>query len=61
MNNQQIDDLTKIYKFDTAKWLIDEKLDENKTGQKILFIFKLKGLEEVYKQEGSQSRRSLIQ
>ena len=47
MNNQQIDDLTKIYKFDTAKWLIDEKLDENKTGQKILFIFKLKGLEEV--------------
>ena len=23
MNNQQIDDLTKIYKFDTAKWLID--------------------------------------
>lgn len=53
MNNQQIDDLTKIYKFDTAKWLIDEKLDENKTGQKILFVFKLKGLEEVYKQEGS--------
>ena len=44
MNNKQIDDLTKIYKFDTAKWLIDEKLDENKTGKKILFVFKLKGL-----------------
>ena len=48
MNNQQIDDLTKIYKFDTAKWLIDEKLDENKTGQKILFVFKLK---DVYKRQ----------
>lgn len=60
MNNQQIDDLTKIYKFDTAKWLIDEKLDENKTGQKILFIFKLKGLEEVYKQEGSHRGDELV-
>mgnify|MGYP005877416487 CR=1 FL=1 len=53
-------DLTKIYKFDTAKWLIDEKLDENKTGQKILFIFKLKGLEEVYKQEGSHRGDELV-
>lgn len=60
MNNQQIDDLTKIYKFDTAKWLIDEKLDENKTGQKILFVFKLKGLEEVYKQEGSHRGDELV-
>lgn len=60
MNNQQIDDLTKIYKFDTAKWLIDEKLDENKTGQKILFVFKLKGLEEVYKQEGSHRGDKLV-
>ena len=60
MNNQQIDDLTKIYKFDTAKWLIDEKLDENTTGQKILFVFKLKGLEEVYKQEGSHRGDKLV-
>lgn len=60
MNNQQIDDLTKIYKFDTAKWLIDEKLDENKTGQKILFVFKLNGLEEVYKQEGSHRGDELV-
>ncbi len=60
MNNQQIDDLTKIYKFDTAKWLIDEKLNENKTGQKILFVFKLKGLEEVYKQEGSHRGDELV-
>ena len=60
MNNQQIDDLTKIYKFDTAKWLIDEKLDENQTGQKILFVFKLKGLEEVYKQEGSHRGDKLV-
>lgn len=60
MNNQQIDDLTKIYKFDTAKWLIDEKLDENKTGQKILFVFKLNGLEEVYKQEGSHRGDKLV-
>lgn len=60
MNNQQIDDLTKIYKFDTDKWLIDEKLDENKTGQKILFVFKLKGLEEVYKQEGSHRGDKLV-
>ena len=47
MNNQQIDDLTKIYKFDTAKWLIDEKLDENTT-------------EEVYKQEGSHRGDKLV-
>ena len=60
MNNQQIDDLTKIYKFDTAKWLIDEKLDENKTGQKILFVFKLMGLEKVYKQEGSHRGDELV-
>ena len=51
---------TKIYKFDTAKWLIDEKLDENKTGQKILFVFKLNGLEEVYKQEGSHRGDELV-
>ena len=37
-----------------------EKLDENKTGQKILFIFKLKGLEEVYKQEGSHLQQVLL-
>ena len=59
-NECQIDDLTKIYKFDTAKWLIDEKLDENKTGQKILFVFKLNGLEEVYKQEGSHRGDELV-
>ena len=59
MNNQQIDDLTKIYKFDTAKWLIDEKLDEINR-PKILFVFKLNGLEEVYKQEGSHRGDELV-
>ena len=40
--------------------VIDEKLDENKTGQKILFVFKLNGLEEVYKQEGSHRGDELV-
>ena len=31
-----------------------------KTGQKILFVFKLKGLEEVYKQEGSHRGDKLV-
>lgn len=47
LNNQQIDELTKIYNLDTAKWLINEKLNENKNGTKILFLFRLKGLKET--------------
>lgn len=60
LNNQQIDALTKIYNYDTAKWLIDEKLSENKEGQKILFVFKLKGLEDVYIQEGRHRGDELV-
>ena len=60
MNNQQIDSLTKLYHLDTAKWLIDEKLDENKENQKILFVFKIKGLKDTYLQEGNHRGDELV-
>ncbi len=60
LNNQQIDELTKIYNLDTAKWLINEKLNENKNGTKILFLFRLKGLKETYLQEGKMRGDSLV-
>lgn len=60
MNSQQIDGLTKLYHLDTAKWLIDEKLDENKEDQKILFVFKIKGLKEAYLQEGNHRGDELV-
>lgn len=60
LNNQQIDELTKIYNLDTAKWLINEKLNENKNGTKILFLFHLKGLKETYLQEGKMRGDSLV-
>lgn len=60
MNSQQIDGLTKLYHLDTAKWLIDEKLNENKEDQKILFVFKIKGLKEAYLQEGNHRGDELV-
>lgn len=59
-NNGRIDELTKIYQLDTAKWLIDEKLGENKDNQKLLFIFKIINLNKVYLEEGKNRGDSLV-
>ena len=38
----QVPIVAKIYNLDTAKWLINEKLNENKNGTKTLFSFPFK-------------------
>ena len=40
--------------------MINEKLNENKNGTKILFLFHLKGLKETYLQEGKMRGDSLV-
>lgn len=60
MNSQNIDSLTQIYNLDTAKWLVNEKIAENPDAMKMLFLFKIDGLDEVYLEEGNARGDSLI-
>lgn len=60
MNSQNIDSLTQIYNLDTAKWLVNEKIAQNKEAMKMLFLFKIDGLDEVYLEEGNARGDSLI-
>lgn len=60
MNSQNIDSLTQIYNLDTAKWLVNEKIAENPDAMKMLFLFKIDGLDEVYLEEGNARGNSLI-
>lgn len=60
MNNQNIDSLTQIYNLDTAKWLVNEKIAQNPNSMKMLFLFKIDGLDEVYLEEGNARGDSLI-
>lgn len=60
MNSQNIDKLTQIYNLDTAKWLVNEKISENKEALKALFLFKIEGLDEVYLEEGNHRGDSII-
>ena len=60
MNSQNIDKLTQIYNLDTAKWLVNEKISENKEALKALFLFKIEGLDEVYLEEGNHRGDTII-
>lgn len=60
MQSQNIDKLTQIYNLDTAKWLVNEKIDQNKDVLKTLFLFKIEGLDEVYLEEGNHRGDDLI-
>lgn len=60
MNSQNIDSLTQIYNLDTAKWLVNEKIAENPEAMKMLFLFKIDGLDDVYLEEGNTRGDSLI-
>lgn len=60
MNSQNIDKLTQIYNLDTAKWLVNEKISENKEALKALFLFKIEGLDEVYLEEGNHRGNTII-
>lgn len=60
MNSQNIDKLTQIYNLDTAKWLVNEKISENKESLKALFLFKIEGLDEVYLEEGNHRGDTII-
>ena len=60
MNSQNIDSLTQIYNLDTAKWLVNEKIAENPEAMKMLFLFKIDGLDDVYLEEGNARGDSLI-
>lgn len=60
MNSQNIDSLTQIYNLDTAKWLVNEKIAQNPNAMKMLFLFKIDGLDEVYLEEGNARGDSLI-
>ena len=60
MNSQNIDKLTQIYNLDTAKWLVNEKISENKEALKALFLFKIEGLDEVNLEEGNHRGDTII-
>lgn len=60
MNSQNIDKLTQIYNLDTAKWLVNEKISENPSVLKALFLFKIEGLDDVYLEEGNHRGDTLI-
>lgn len=60
MNSQNIDSLTQIYNLDTAKWLVNEKIAENPEAMKMLFLFKIEGIDEIYLEEGNACGDSLI-
>ena len=60
MNSQNIDKLTQIYNLDTAKWLVNEKISENKEALKALFLFKIEELDEVYLEEGNHRGDTII-
>lgn len=61
IDESKVNQLTKVFHFDTLKWLVDEKSSHHPHDQRALVIFKIHGLNEIYQNEGTLLGNTIIQ